>query len=148
MSLVFSAGLSRFGTASDSSFQCKSAHQETVLLRRYVTCFSGIPWPLETAVKGKAFINEYKTVTFPQKSFKSVGPCAAEEKKRAFFHGVQSVVKADDGLQSIDPLAKVRPTALSPHKDNAAYPHRIIILIFSKTVYFARLSKEKMRITY
>jgi hypothetical protein len=61
---VFSAGLSRFGTASDSSFQCKSAHQETVLLRRYVTCFSGIPWPLETAVKGKAFINEYKTVTF------------------------------------------------------------------------------------
>ena len=46
-----------------------------------------------------------------QESFKSVGPCAAEEEKRTFFHGVQYVVKADDGLQSIDPLAKVGPAA-------------------------------------
>jgi hypothetical protein len=57
-------------------------------------------------------------------------------------------MKADDGLQSIDPFTEVSPTALSPHKDNVGYPHRIIILIFSETVYFARLSKEKMRITY
>ena len=44
-----------------------------------------------------------------QQAFKPVGPCATEEKKRTFFHGIQSVMQADDGLQAIDPLAKVTP---------------------------------------
>jgi hypothetical protein len=48
------------------------------------------------------------------------------------------------GAVSCQPISLWR-TGSTSSRD---YPHRIIILIFSKTVYFARLSKEKMRITY
>lgn len=94
------------------------------------------------------FVQEQKSVAFPQESLDPVTAPAAEQEQYIPFKRVHLITAFDDLRQSGDPFSKISIAYLSLCEDNAVYPHRIIILIFSKTVYFAHLSKEKMRITY
>lgn len=122
-------------------------HKHPELFFRDLRSFFRGPWPAHRAVFEPAVKHE-EPVAAPEQGLTAVCPASAEKEQGPFFERVLSVAASDDLCEAVHTFAKVDVAALSLCGDKQDYPHRIIILIFSKTVYFARLSKEKMRITY
>ena len=123
-------------------------HQFMELFRCQLLYLLGSPRPLVAESGHQPLVKEAVSVAFKNKAFDPVAAPAAEQEKGSFFKGVEMELLLYEQCQRIYTKPHIGEAYLSPHKDNVGYPHRIIILIFSKTVYFARLSKEKMRITY
>ena len=77
------------------------------------------------------FVKKQETVAFPKEPFYLRCGSSAEEKESPGGKQVFMELPFNDRGQGIDAISEIGPAALCTYEDNAAYPHRIIILILS-----------------
>ena len=89
-------------------------HQPLILLRRHIDDLGRIPRPLETAVL-KTFVQQQKSITFPQESFDPVSSSAAKQEKRIRIKRIEIILMLDDPGETIDAISEISVACLSQH---------------------------------
>lgn len=95
----------------DGAFYGKAFHEAPVLFRRDLPGFFRGAGPLETASRGKTFVEEAGSVSFEDESLNPVCASAAEEEKGSLFKGIQAVIEAYIGGQAINPPPEIDAAA-------------------------------------
>ncbi len=100
----------------DQRIDGKSLHEPLELFRAKLTYFLTCPWPCEMTLFN-SFIQEQKTVSFPEKPFDlPAGGFAAEQEECVGDEDIHLVFPFDDGCQGIDSVTKIRVTADKIHR--------------------------------
>ena len=86
-------------------------HQPLVLLRWHIDDFGRIPRPLEAAIL-ESFVQQQKSVTFPQQSFDPVSSSAAEQEKRIRIKRFEIILMLDDPGETIDAISEISVACL------------------------------------
>ena len=75
-------------------------------------------------------VKKQETVAFPKKPLYLRRRSSTEEEESPGSEQVFMELPFNDRGQGIDAISEIGPAALCTYEDNAAYPHRIIILRF------------------
>ena len=85
--------------------------QPLILLRRHIDDLGRISRPLETAIL-ESFVQQQKSVTFPQESFDPVCSSAAEQEKRICIKRIEIILMLDDPGETIDAISEISVAGL------------------------------------
>ena len=89
-------------------------HKPLVLLRWHVDDLSRIPRPLEAAIL-ESFVQQQKSVAFPQQSLDPVSSSAAEQEERIRIKRIEIILMPDNPGETIYAISEISVAGLSEY---------------------------------